>query len=63
MKKYLEQVKDRVNNLQVKFVQVLREKNEHADRLAKAPLVEYMLIPSQVLSFVQISPLMDSVSM
>ena len=62
MKKYLEQVKDRVNNLQVKFVQVLREKNEHADRLAKAPSVEYMLIPSQVLSFVQISPLMDSVS-
>ena len=62
MKKYLEQVKDRVNDLQVKFVQVLREEIEHADRLAKAASAEYMLIPSQVLSFIQISPLMDNVS-
>ena len=46
MKKYLEQMKDRVNNLQVKFVQVPREENEHADRLAKAASVEHILIPS-----------------
>ena len=46
MKKYLEQVKDRVNDLQVKFVQVPREENEHADRLVKAALAEHMLIPS-----------------
>ena len=51
MKKYLEQVKDRVNDIQVKFVQVPKEENEHVDRLAKAASVEHMLIPSQVLSF------------
>ena len=62
MKKYFEQVKDRVNDLQVKFVQIPREKNEHADRLAKAASVEHMLIPSQVLSFIQISPLIDNIS-
>ena len=31
MKKYLEQVKDRISSLQVKFVQIPREENEHAD--------------------------------
>ena len=31
MKKYHEQVKDRVNNLQVKFFQISREKSEHVD--------------------------------
>ena len=62
MKKYLEQVKKRMNDLQAKFVQILREENEQADHLAKVALAEYMLIPSQVLSFVQISPLIDSVS-
>ena len=31
MKKYHEQVKDPVNNLQVKFFQIPREKNEHVD--------------------------------
>ena len=63
MKKYLEQVKDRVSNLQVKFVQILREENEHADQLAKAASVEHMLIPGQALSFVQISSLIDDASM
>ena len=62
MKKYFEQVKDWVNDLQVKFVQIPREKNEYADRLAKAASVEHMLIPSQVLSFIQISPLIDNIS-
>jgi len=62
MKKYLEQVKKRTNNLQAKFVQIPREENEQADRLAKTALVEYMLIPNQVLSFVQISPLIDGVN-
>ena len=46
MKKYLEKVKDQVNNLRVKFVQIPREENEHADRLAKAASAEHMLIPS-----------------
>ena len=39
MKKYFEQVKGRVSNLQVKFVQIEREENEHADRLAKVASV------------------------
>ena len=62
MKKYLEQVKKWTNNLQAKFVQIPREENEQADLLAKTALVEYMLIPNQVLSFVQISPLIDGVN-
>ena len=62
MKKYLKQVRDRVNDLQVKIVQIPREENEHADCLAKATSVEHMLIPSQVLSFVQISLLIDGIS-
>ena len=52
MKKYLEQVRDRVNDLQVKFVQIPREENEHVDCLAKVTSTKHMLIPSQVLSFV-----------
>ena len=36
--------------------------NEHADRLVKAALAEYMLIPGQLLSFIQISPLIDNTS-
>ena len=31
MKKYLKQVKDRVNSLRVKFAQIPREENEHTD--------------------------------
>ena len=62
MKKYLEQVKDRVSNLQVKFVQLPREENESVDRLAKAASAERMIIPGQVLSFVQVSSLIDNAS-
>ena len=39
-----------------------RVENEHADRLVKAALAEYMLIPGQLLSFIQISPLIDNTS-
>ena len=46
MKKYLEQVKNRVNNLQAKFVQIPREENEPADCLDKAASTEFMIIPS-----------------
>ena len=35
IKKYLEEVKNRISSLEVKFVQILREENEYADRLAK----------------------------
>ena len=44
------------------FVQIPREENEHADHLAKAASAEYMLISSQVLSFIQISPLIDGIN-
>ena len=52
MKKYLEQVRKRVGDFQAKFVQIPREENEQADRLAKATSAEHMLISNKVLSFV-----------
>ena len=59
MKKYLEEVKNRISNLGVKFVQIPREENECADRLAKAASAEFMNASKQVLSFVQTSSLID----
>lgn len=59
MKRFLEEVRRRISSLEVKFVQILRETNECADRLARAALAESMLVPEQVLSFVQISSLID----
>ena len=50
-----------MDDLQAKIVQIPREENEQADRLAKASSVEYMITPHNVLSFVQLSPLIDSV--
>jgi len=61
MKKYLKQVRKQVGNLQAKFVQIPREENEQADHLAKATSTEHMLNSSKVLSFVQLSPLIDGV--
>ena len=52
MKKYLEQVRKWVGDLQAKFVQIPREENKQANRLAKAASVEHMLIPNKVLSFI-----------
>ena len=62
MKKYLEEVKGRINGLQIKFFQIQREENEYVDRLAKAASAEYMLVPDQVLSFVQTSSLIYEVT-
>ena len=59
MKKYLEEVKNRINSLEVKFVQIPREENECADRLAKAASTEFMNASKQVLSFVQTSSLIN----
>ena len=59
MKKYLEKVKNRIGSLEVIFVQIPREENECADRLAKATSAEFMLVSEQVLSFVQVSSLID----
>ncbi|XP_075645325.1 uncharacterized protein LOC142616336 [Castanea sativa] len=36
MKEYLEQVKNWMRNINVEFVQILKEENEQADRLARA---------------------------
>ena len=59
MKRYLEEVKYRIGDLEVKFVQIQREENECADHLAKAALAKFMLVPEQVLSFIQLSSLID----
>ncbi|XP_065622551.1 uncharacterized protein LOC136064573 [Quercus suber] len=59
MKKYLEEVKSRIGTLQVTFVQIPREENECADRLAKATSAELMTVPDQVLSFIQNSLIID----
>ena len=59
MKKYLEEVKNRIDSLEVKFIQIPREENERADRLAKAAFAEFMIPSEQVLSFVQISSLIN----
>ena len=60
MKRYLDQVKRRVDNLKAKIIQIPRGENEQADRLAKATLAEHMITHGNVLSFVQLSPLIDS---
>ena len=59
IKRYLEEVNFRIRNLEVKIVQIPREENECADRLAKAASAKFMLVPEQVLSFVQVSSLID----
>ena len=59
MKKYLEEVKNQIGSLKVKFIQIPREENECANRLAKAASAEFMIAPEQVLSFVQTSSLID----
>ena len=56
-------MKKQVGELKAKFVQVLREENEKADRFAKATSTEHMLITGKVLSFIQLSPLIDDVCM
>ena len=52
MKKYLDEVRARVDDLEAKVVQIPRGENERADRLAKAASAEQMVIPGNVLSFV-----------
>ena len=59
MKRYLKEVKYRINDLEVEFIQIPREENECADHLAKAASAEFMLVLEQVLSFVQISLVID----
>ena len=61
MKKYLELVKRRVEDLQAKILQIPRGENEQANRLAKATLAENMITPYKLLSFVQFSLLIDPI--
>ena len=63
MKNYLEQVRRRVDDMQAKIIQISRGENKQADCLAKAASTEHMITPNNVLSFVQLSPLIDSVDM
>ena len=60
MKRYPDQVKRRVDDLQAKIIQIPRRENKQADRLAKATSAEHMITHGNILSFVQISPLIDS---
>ena len=60
MKRYLDQARKRVDDLKAKIIQIPRGENEQADRLAKAASVENMITFDNVLSFVQLSPLIDS---
>ena len=62
MKKYLEQVKKRMDDLQAKIVQIPRGENEQVDRLAKATSAKHMIIPDKVLSFIQLSPLINPIN-
>ena len=62
MKKYLEQVKRRMDDLQAKSVQIPRGKNEQGDCLVKSTLAKHMIIPDKVLSFIQCSPLIDPIN-
>ena len=55
----LDEVRARVDDLEAKVIQIPKGENERADRLAKAASAEQMVIPGNVLSFVQLSPLID----
>ena len=45
MKKDLEEVKNQIGSLEVRFVQIPRGENECANHLAKAAWTEFMLVP------------------
>ena len=59
MKKYLDQVKRRVDDLKAKIIQIPRGENEQANRLAKVASAKHMITHGNVLSFVQLFPLID----
>ena len=61
MKRYLDQVRRRVDELKAKIIQIPRGENEQANRLVKSASAEHMTTLDNVLSFVQLSPLIDFV--
>ena len=60
MKRYLDQVKRRVDDLKAKIIQIPRGENKQVDRLAMSASAEHMITHGNVLSLVQLSPLIDS---
>ena len=44
MKRYLEEVRNQISSLEVRFIQIPREENECANRVAKAASAEFMLV-------------------
>ena len=62
MKRYLDQVRRRVDELKAKIIQIPRTKNEQVNRLAKASSVEHTTTFDNVLSFIQLSPLINSIN-
>ena len=60
-KRYLNQVRRRVDKLKAKIIQIPKGENDQANRLAKAASVKHMTTLNNVLSFVQLSSLIDSV--
>ena len=52
MKRYLDQVRRRVDELKAKIIQIPRGENEQADRLAKTVSAEHMTTLDNVLYFV-----------
>ena len=63
MKRYLDQVRKRVDDLEAKIIQIPKGENKQADCLAKAASAENMITLDNVLSFVQLSSLIDSDNM
>ena len=59
MKRYLDQVRRRVDDLKAKIIQIPKGENKQADCLAKTASVEHMITHGNVLSFVQLSPLIN----
>ena len=62
MKRYLDQVRRKVDELKTKIFQIPRGENKQADCLAKAASAEHMTTLDNVLSFIQFSPLIDFVN-
>ena len=53
-------MKRRVDDLQAKIIQIPRGENEQANRVAKAASAKHMITHGNILSFVQLSPLINS---
>ena len=56
-------MKRRVDDLRAKIIQIPGRENKQADRLAKAASAKHMITHGNVLSFVQLSPLINSSDM